>query len=95
MNNKDEKREAAIAEATAEDEAKETALAAMVRKLDGRNKRTSRGYITKRDELLAILSEVSRNVSVVIIEEERPYSVQHKEISVTIRLGLTLERDLL
>ncbi len=72
-----------------------SALTKMVRKLDSRNKRTSRGYVTNRDELIAILSEVSRLVSVSIVEEERPYSVQHKEISVTITLGLTLERELL
>jgi hypothetical protein len=74
---------------------KPSALAAMVRKLDKRNKRTSRGYVTNRDELISILSEVSRLVPVSIVEEERPYSVQHKEISVTIKLGLTLERELL
>jgi hypothetical protein len=79
----------------AEDNTVPTALAAMVAKLDARDKRNSRGYVTKRDELIDILSEVSKLVSVVIIEEERPYSVQHKEISVTIKLGLTLERDLL
>lgn len=74
---------------------KPTALQEMVRKLDKRDKRTSQGYVTKRDELIAILSEVSKLVSVSIVEEERPYSVQHKEISVKIKLGLTLERDLL
>lgn len=74
---------------------KPEALKKMVAKLDARNMRTSRGYVTKRDELIAILSEVSRLVPVSIVEEERPYSVQHKEISVTIKLGLTLERDLL
>lgn len=74
---------------------KPQALKRMVAKLDARDKRNSRGYVTKRDELIDILSEVSKLVSVVIIEEERPYSVQHKEISVQIKLGLTLERDLL
>lgn len=73
----------------------ETALAAMVRKLDKRDKRTSRGYVTQRDELIAILQEVSKRVSVSIIEDELPYAQGHKEISVTIKLGLTLERDLL
>ena len=72
-----------------------TALQKMVKKLDARDKRHSQGYVTNRDELIAILSEVSKLVSVSIVEEERPYSVQHKEISVTIKLGLTLERDLL
>lgn len=74
---------------------KPQALAKMVKRLDSRNKRTSRGYVTSRDELVKILKEVSSHVSVSIVEEERPYSVQHKEISVTIKLGLTLERDLL
>lgn len=71
------------------------ALKRMVAKLDARNKRTSRGYVTKRDELMSILKEVSRNVSVAVIEQERPYNVQHKEITVKIELALTLERDLL
>jgi len=79
----------------AEEKKAASALRKMVKKLDGRNKRTSQGYVTNRDELIAILSEVSKLVSVSIVEEERPYSVQHKEISVTIKLGLTLERDLL
>lgn len=75
---------------------KPQALKRMVAKLDARNKRTSRGYVTSRDELIAILKEVSKNVSVSIIEEERqPFYAQHKEISVNIKLGLTLERDLL
>lgn len=76
-------------------ERKKTALTKMVNRLDSRNKRTSSGYVTNRDELIAILGEVSKLVSVSIVEEERPYAVQHKEISVIIKLGLTLERDLL
>lgn len=95
LRDRDAKREAAIEAAKNANATFETALQAMVRKLDARNKRTSQGYVTNRDELISILKEVSKLVSVSIVEEERPYSVQHKEISVTIKLGLTLERDLL
>lgn len=76
-------------------EDKNKALVKMVRKLDARNKRVSQGYVTNRDELIAILSELTPLLSVAILEEERPYSVQHKEISVTVKLGFTLERELL
>lgn len=72
-----------------------SALKKMVEKLDRRNKHTSAGYVTKTPELIEILSEISKNVSVSIVEEERPYSVQNKEISVIIKVGFTLERDLL
>jgi hypothetical protein len=95
LRERDAKREQALVEAQAENAKAESALAAMVRKLDARDKRNSRGYVTKRDELIAILSEVSKHVSVVIIEEELPYAQAYKEISVTIKLGLTLERKLL
>lgn len=75
---------------------KPQALRKMVRKLDSRNKRTSRGYVTKRDELIAILGEVSRLVSVSIVEvEQTTYALGAKQITVEINLGLTLERDLL
>lgn len=89
----------AIAKAKAEDAKKEeekratSALTKMVRKLDARNKRTSRGYVTNRDELIAILSEVSRLVSVSIVEKELPYAVANKQVAVEIKLSLTLERD--
>jgi hypothetical protein len=67
----------------------------MVARLDRRNKSMSAGYVTQRDELIAILKEVSPLVSVSVIEKELPYSKAHKEIAVEIRLSLTLERDLL
>lgn len=72
-----------------------SALKSMVEKLDKRNPRTSQGYVTKRNELIAILQEVTPLISVAILEQELPYSQQGKDISVTIKLGLTLERDLL
>ena len=95
LRDRDAKREDAIAKAEEENKKAQSALRKMVRKLDARNKRTSQGYVTNRDELMAILSELTPLLSVAILEEERPYSVQHKEISVTIKLGFTLERDLL
>lgn len=96
------RRALAIAKAKEEDKAKEearkaaSALRKMVRKLDSRNKHNSRGYVTKRDELIAILSEVSRMVPVVITEVEQPtYALGAKQVTVEIKLSLTLERDLL
>lgn len=75
---------------------KESALKKMVRKLDTRNKRNSRGYVTQRDELIAILGEVSRLVSVSVVEVEQPtYALGDKQITVNIELSLTLERELL
>lgn len=70
-----------------------SALARMVERLDRRNKRTSAGYVTGRDELIAILSEMSSLVSVSIVEKELPYSESHKNVAVEIKLSLTLERE--
>lgn len=94
--NRDEKREAAIAEAKAEDEAKETALAAMVRKLDARPKGHT-GVVLGRDELIAILHEVTPLLAVAVLETNTSFHMGRgaKEISVEIQFGLTLERDLL
>ncbi len=74
----------------------ESALAAMVRKLDARPK-GHLGYITNRDELIAILQEVTPLVTVAILETNTQFNAEHgsKDVSVEIRLGLTLERDLL
>lgn len=70
-----------------------SALARMVERLDRRNKRTSAGYVTGRDELIAILGEVSSLVSVSIVEKELPYSEAYKNVAVEIKLSLTLERE--
>ena len=78
---------------TNEPKPKSTALGRMVRKLDRRNKRTSAGYVTNRDELVAILGEVSRQVSVTIVEKELPYAESYHNIAVEIKLNLTLERE--
>ncbi|UDL16678.1 hypothetical protein SEA_ATUIN_285 [Arthrobacter phage Atuin] len=68
----------------------------MVEKLDTRP-RGHLGYITQRDELIAILSELSPLVSVAILEENQEFNRQRgdKDISVEIKFGFTLERNLL
>jgi hypothetical protein len=72
-----------------------SALKKMVMRLDRRNKRTSRGYITYTPELIQILGEVSKRVSVSIVENERHSYANSNEIDIEIKLSLTLERDLL
>jgi hypothetical protein len=72
---------------------KESALAAMVRKIDNRIPGYA-GYVGQRDELIAILKEVSPLVSVSFVKDSF-YNNNPGEISVTIKLGLTLERKLL
>jgi hypothetical protein len=86
--NREQKREEAIAKA--KEEAPESALAAMVRKMDSRYP-GQRGYVTNRDELVAILSEVTSHTSVGIYYGGESGG----DISVEIKLSLTLERKLL
>lgn len=87
FRDRDAKREQALAEAQAENARVESALAAMVRKLDERTK-GHLGYIANRDELIAILQEVTPHLSVgIYLEDER-----HGNVSVEIKFGLTLER---
>jgi len=70
-----------------------SALKRMVARLDGRNKRTSAGFVTTTAELAKILPELSKLVSVSVIEKERyPYPVAN-EIDIEIKFSLTLERD--
>ena len=69
-----------------------SALSDMVRKLDTRQPGT-RGYVTQVPELQRILSEITPLVSVGITEDQS--LMLANEISVTITVGLTLERDLL
>jgi hypothetical protein len=68
-----------------------SALSEMVAKLDNRQPGT-RGYVTQVPELQRILSEITPLVSVGISED---YLDVPGEVSVTITLGLTLERNLL
>jgi len=63
--NREQKREEALAKAV--EEAPESALAAMVRKLDERPRGHS-GVIVNRDELIAILIEVTPLLTVAIME---------------------------
>jgi hypothetical protein len=93
---RDDRRDKAIEKAKEEDATKESALKAMVRKLDARP-RGHVGYVTNRDELIAILSELTPLLSVGILEENREFNAERggKDISVEIKLGFTLERDLL
>jgi hypothetical protein len=90
---RDEKREEALAQAQ---EKPESALAAMVRKIDNKPKGHV-GYVTNRDELIAILNEVTPLLTVAILETNTAFNKErgNKEVSVEIRLGLTLERKLL
>lgn len=68
-----------------------TALSTMVEKLD--NKRPdSAGYVTYTPEIIAILSELSKGVPANVFLEQSEFE---NEVNVTIKLGFTLERDLL
>ena len=73
----------------AENDKNTTALKTMVEKLDSRPAAT-RGYVTNPAELQAILSELSPNVSVNVLENRNAY---RKDVSVEIRLAFTLARD--
>jgi hypothetical protein len=88
LRDRDAKREQALANAKAENAKVESALQAMVRKIDQRPE-GHLGYVTNRDELIAILQEVTPLISVgIYLDDER-----HGNISVEIKFGLTLERD--
>jgi len=86
-----EQREQAVAAAKVE-----SALAAMVRKLDEKPVGNV-GYITNRDELIAILNELTPLLTVAILETNTKFNAERggKDISVEIKLGFTLERNLL
>lgn len=79
------RRAKALAEAKAEKA--ESALAAMVRKLDERT--AGRGYVGRRDELIAILQEVSPLVTFVVLDD----GGRNGDIAVEIKLTLTLSRE--
>lgn len=68
-----------------------SALREMVRKIDTRQPGT-RGYVTNPEELQAILAEVSKHVSVGVYLSGLQYG---SDVSVTIKLKLNLERELL
>jgi hypothetical protein len=69
----------------------ETALSKMVEKLDNKRPGTS-GYVTYRDEIVDILSELSKLVPANVFLEKSPFE---NEVQVTIKVSFTLERDLL
>lgn len=74
-------------------EEKQSALKTMVEKLDNRQPDTS-GYVTHLPELQEILSQLSPNVSVSIVES-RSSANSDKDISVMVKVRFTLERELL
>lgn len=71
----------------------QSALKAMVEKLDNRQ-RGSLGYVTTLPELQAILSQLTPRVPVAILESYSPID-RVGEISVEVKLSFTLERALL
>lgn len=71
----------------------QSALKAMVEKLDNRQ-RGSQGYVTTLPELQAILSQLTPRVPVAILEYYSPID-RAGEISVEVKLSFTLERALL
>lgn len=72
-------------------ENKQTALKAMVEKLDTRNK-NSEGYTTFLPEVQAILNELSPNVSASVVEG---HTYGSDSISVKLTLHFTLDRSVL
>lgn len=68
----------------------ETALQAMVRKLDNRDKNQA-GYVTHLPEIKAILDSLTDLVPAVVLEQ----TAHGNDVSVLIKIGFTLERDLL
>lgn len=73
--------------------AKYFALKAMVEKLDSREPDTD-GYVTHLPELQEILSQLSPNVAVSIVES-RSSVTSDKDISVMVKVRFTLEREAL
>jgi hypothetical protein len=71
----------------------QSALKAMVEKLDNRRWGTS-GYSTHIPELQEILSQITPRVPVSILESYSPVD-REGEITVEVRLSFTLERALL
>lgn len=71
----------------------QSALKTMVEKLDNRRPGSS-GYVTTLPELQAILSELTPRLSVAILESNQPYG-HTEDISVEVKFGFTLERELL
>jgi hypothetical protein len=60
----------------------------MVERLDGRPKGHS-GYVTNKAEIVAILSELTDLTPAVILEDMN----DEHGVSVTIKIGFSLERD--
>lgn len=71
----------------------QSALKAMVEKLDNRRWGTS-GYHTHLPELIEILSQLTPRVPVSILQSYSPIDVDG-EITVEVKLSFTLERALL
>lgn len=70
-----------------------TALDQMISKLDNRD-RDSRGYVTYTPELVRILSELSPNVPVSILQSRTPYPDDNNDyINVEVKLGFLLSRS--
>lgn len=69
----------------------ETALQAMVRKLDNRDKMSQAGYVTNLPEIKAILDSLTNATPAVVLEQ----TAHGNDVSVLIKIGFTLERDLL
>lgn len=74
-------------------EDKQSALKAMVEKLDNRQPGTA-GYNTTLPELQEILSQLTPRVPVSILESRSSVD-REKDVSVEIRIRFTLERELL
>lgn len=69
-----------------------SALVKMVEKLDNRPHGNG-GYVTHTPEIIAILSELSKLVPAVVLEDN--YTSNGDIVGVTIKIGFSLERSLL